>query len=61
HENVLRITAHARRGASPVRIRTVIDNAVTEWDDVLGHSVPVVIQIVSGLRTTIAHSTTRVA
>ncbi|RFA07151.1 hypothetical protein B7R21_16580, partial [Subtercola boreus] len=42
HENVLRITAHARRGASPVRIRTVIDNAVTEWDDVLGHSVPVV-------------------
>ncbi|RFA10481.1 hypothetical protein B7R54_15680 [Subtercola boreus] len=60
-ENVLRITAHARKGASPVRIRTLIDSAVTEWDDVLGQTTPVVIQIVSGLRTTMAGNTTRVA
>ncbi|RFA08189.1 hypothetical protein B7R54_02360 [Subtercola boreus] len=60
-QNVLRITAHARKGASPVRIRTVIDSAVTEWDDVLGQTTPVVIQIVSGLRASVASSSTRVA
>ena len=60
-QNVLRVTAHARKGASPVRIRSLIDEAVTEWDGVLGQTTPVVIQIVSGLRTSMASSTTRVA
>jgi hypothetical protein len=59
-QNVLRITAQARRGASPVTIRRTIDRAVADWDAVLGTEVPVVIQIVGGLRTQLT-STTRVA
>ncbi|PPF76791.1 hypothetical protein C5B96_16320 [Subtercola sp. Z020] len=59
-ENVLRITAHTRRGASPMRVRSVIDEAVSEWDAVLGQTTPVVIQIVSGIRSAMS-STTRVA
>lgn len=59
-ENVLRITAHTRRGASPLRVRSVIDETVSEWDAVLGQTTPVVIQIVSGIRSAMS-STTRVA
>jgi hypothetical protein len=59
-QNVLRITAHARRGASPVAVRESIDRAVGEWDALLGRQTPVVIQIVSGLRSRVA-STARVA
>ncbi|RUR03074.1 hypothetical protein [Labedella endophytica] len=60
NENTLRLTAHARRGASPVELRRSIDAAVAEWDAVLGTSTPIVIQIVSGLRTKFA-GTNRVA
>lgn len=59
-QNTLRLTAHSRRGASPAQLRREIDAAVTEWDAVLGTSTPVVILIVSGLRTRLA-STNRVA
>ena len=60
NENTLRLTAHARRGASPVDLRRSIDSAVAEWDGVLGTTTPIVIQIVSGLRTKFA-GTNRVA
>lgn len=59
-QNTLRLTAHARRGVSPVELRRTIDAAVAEWDGVLGTSTPIVIQIVSGLRTRLA-GTNRVA
>ena len=59
-QNVLRVTAHTRRGVSPVQVRRSIDTAVSRWDALLGEETPVVIQIVSGLRTRLA-STTRVA
>lgn len=59
-QNTLRLTAHARRGASPVELRRSIDSVIAEWDDVLGASTPIVIQIVSGLRTRLAN-TNRVA
>jgi hypothetical protein len=50
-ENVLRITAQPVRGTSPVEVRRAIDRAVLEWDALLGTTTPVVIQIVSGLRS----------
>ncbi|MCS5715680.1 hypothetical protein NVV95_14105 [Herbiconiux sp. CPCC 205716] len=53
-QNVLRVTAHTRRGASPVAVRSEIDRAVAHWDAVLGRETPVVIQIVAGLRTRVA-------
>ncbi|MGD8194581.1 hypothetical protein ACEXQB_008815 [Herbiconiux sp. P18] len=56
-QNVLRITAHARRGASPMAVRAAVDSAVTRWDQLLGQQTPVVIQIVGGLRTKVAGST----
>lgn len=56
-ENVLRITANARRGASPVDIRRSIDQAVERWDALLGTETPVVIQINGGLRTQMASAT----
>ncbi|MGK9148494.1 hypothetical protein KXS11_12780 [Plantibacter flavus] len=58
-QRTLRLTVHARRGSSPVRIRRAVDAVVTEWDGVLGAETPVVVQIVSGLRTRFA-STNRV-
>ncbi|PPF11567.1 hypothetical protein [Rathayibacter sp. AY1A5] len=51
HQKVLRVTAHTRRGASPARTRQTVDQAVRQWDALLGEETPVVIQIVSGLRT----------
>jgi hypothetical protein len=57
---VLRITAVARRGVSPVQVRRSIDDAVARWDQVLGTEVPVVIQITGGLRSS-ASSGTRLA
>lgn len=60
NENTLRLTAHSRRGASPVELRRAIDAAVAEWDAALGTSTPIVVQIVSGLRTKLS-STNRVA
>lgn len=54
NENTLRLTAYARRGASPVDIRRTIDAAVSEWDTAFGSTTPIVIQIVSGLRTKFA-------
>jgi hypothetical protein len=59
-ENALRLTAHARRGASPVELRRAIDSVVAEWDGVLGAETPIVIRIVSGIRTSLA-GTNRVA
>jgi hypothetical protein len=56
-ENVLRITANARKGASPVEIRRSIDQAVSRWDALLGAETPVVIQINGGLRTQMASAT----
>lgn len=50
-QNVLRVTAHTRRGVSPVQTRRSIDAAVRRWDALLGEETPVVIQIVGGLRT----------
>ncbi|QHC68234.1 hypothetical protein GSU68_17755 [Rathayibacter sp. VKM Ac-2759] len=50
-QNVLRVTAHTRRGVSPVQVRRSIDTAVRRWDVLLGEETPVVIQIVSGLRS----------
>lgn len=59
-ENVLRITAETRRGASPIEVRKTIDQAVAEWDSLLGSTTPVVIQLVAGIRSRTG-STTRVA
>jgi len=56
HRTVLRVTAHTRRGVSPMRTRRAIDDAVKSWDAVLGEETPVVIQIVSGLRTKMSSS-----
>ncbi|KQO84625.1 MULTISPECIES: hypothetical protein [unclassified Frigoribacterium] len=56
-ENVLRITANARKGASPVEIRRSIDQAVSRWDALLGTETPVVVQINGGLRTQMASAT----
>lgn len=56
-ENVLRVTADARKGASPVEIRRSIDQAVARWDELLGTETPVVIQINGGLRTQMASAT----
>jgi hypothetical protein len=56
-ENVLRVTANARKGASPVEIRRSIDQAVSRWDALLGAETPVVIQINGGLRTQMASAT----
>ncbi|WKK72710.1 hypothetical protein Q0F99_07255 [Rathayibacter oskolensis] len=50
-QNVLRVTAHTRRGVSPMQVRRSIDTAVRRWDALLGEETPVVIQIVSGLRS----------
>jgi hypothetical protein len=58
-QTALRLTAHARRGASPMELRRDIEAAIHEWDGALGTSTPVVVQIVSGLRTRLA-STNRV-
>lgn len=49
-QNVLRVTAHTRRGVSPVQTRRAVDTAVRRWDALLGEETPVVVQIVSGLR-----------
>jgi len=51
HRRVLRITAHTRRGVSPMQTRRTVDTAVRRWDAVLGEETPVVVQIVSGLRS----------
>lgn len=59
-ERVLRITVQARRGSSPVHLRSLVDQSVAEWDALLGQQVPVVIQIVSGLRADLT-GTARVA
>jgi hypothetical protein len=59
-QSVLRITAQIRRGASPVEVRTTIDRAVADFDALLGQDVPVVIQIVGGLRAQMG-TTARVA
>ncbi len=59
-QNVLRVTAHTRRGVSPVAIRASVDRAVREWDELLGAETPVVVQIVGGLRANLS-STARVA
>ncbi|MWV48038.1 hypothetical protein GRS96_01960 [Rathayibacter sp. VKM Ac-2803] len=53
-QNVLRVTAHTRRGVSPVQVRRSIDTAVRRWDALLGEETPVVIQIVGGLRTRVS-------
>ncbi|MBF4570526.1 hypothetical protein ITJ57_17300 [Plantibacter sp. VKM Ac-2880] len=58
-QTALRLTVHARRGASPMELRRDIEAAIHEWDAALGTSTPVVVQIVSGLRTRLA-STNRV-
>jgi hypothetical protein len=54
---VLRITAVARRGVSPVAVRRTVDEAVGRWDAVLGTEVPVVIQITGGLRSSMTSGT----
>jgi hypothetical protein len=54
---VLRITAVARRGVSPVQVRRTIDETVARWDAVLGTEVPVVIQITGGLRSSMSSGT----
>jgi hypothetical protein len=54
---VLRITAVARRGVSPMQVRRTIDAAVARWDAVLGTEVPVVIQIIGGLRSSMSSGT----
>ncbi|GAA4666396.1 hypothetical protein [Frondihabitans cladoniiphilus] len=59
-QNVLRITVQTRRGMSPVDVRRVVDRAVSEWDTLLGTQTPVVVQIVSGIRTQVS-GTARVA
>ena len=56
-ETVLRITAVARRGVSPVAVRRSVDDAVARWDQVLGTEVPVVIQITGGLRSSMSSET----
>lgn len=56
-QNVLRITANARRGASPVELRRTIDRVVEQWDSLLGEPVPVVIQIVGGVRSRLSAET----
>ena len=59
-QRVLRITVQTRRGTSPVDMRQVIDRAVSHWDALLGTQTPVVVQIVSGIRTK-TNGTSRVA
>ncbi|WP_043675407.1 hypothetical protein [Clavibacter michiganensis] len=54
---VLRITAVARRGVSPMQVRRTVDEAVARWDAVLGTEVPVVIQITGGLRSSMSSGT----
>jgi len=56
-ESVLRVTANARRGVSPVDIRRTVDEAVKHWDGVLGTETPVVLQINGGLRTQLSSAT----
>lgn len=56
-QTVLRITANARRGASPVELRRTIDRVVEQWDALLGEPVPVVIQIVGGVRSRLSAET----
>jgi len=56
-ETVLRITAVARRGVSPVAVRRLVDDAVARWDQVLGTEVPVVVQITGGLRSSMSSGT----
>jgi hypothetical protein len=56
-ETVLRITAVARRGVSPVVVRRSVDDAVARWDRVLGTEVPVVVQITGGLRSSMSSET----
>lgn len=54
---VLRVTANARRGASPMDIRTAVDDVVRRWDALLGAEIPVVVQINGGLRTQMVAAT----
>ncbi|WAB84657.1 hypothetical protein OVN20_03565 [Microcella daejeonensis] len=56
-QTVLRITANARRGTNPVELRRTIDRVVEQWDALLGASVPVVIQIVGGVRSSLSAGT----
>lgn len=50
-QNVLRITVQTRRGTSPVDVRHAVDRAVSQWDALLGTETPVVVQIVTGIRS----------
>ena len=54
---MLRVTAKTRRGVSPIDIRATIDQAVAEWDALLGTETPVVIQINGGLRSQMSSAT----
>jgi len=60
-ETVLRLTAHARRGASPVDVRTSVDSTIRKWDELLGKDTPVFVQIVSGIRSQMSGSSSRVS
>jgi hypothetical protein len=50
-QTVLRVTAQTTRGASPLDVRRKVDRAVSQWDALLGTEVPVVVQIVGGIRS----------
>ncbi len=47
----LRITAASRRGISPTRTVELIERTVRAWDAALGEEVPVLIELVAGIRT----------
>lgn len=52
--SILRVTVQARQGASPVELRRTVEDAIAEWDALLGAEVPVVVQFVRGLRARVA-------
>lgn len=54
-QTALRITVAARKGASPATIASTIHNAVIAWDEVFGAELPVVIDIVAGIRARASH------
>ena len=56
-QTVLRVTANARKGASPLDVRKAVDRAIEAWDALLGTETPVVVQINGGLRTQLSGAT----
>jgi len=56
-QRAARIRVHVRRGGDAVTVLDAVDHAVTTLDHTLGRTVPVLVHLTGGTRTTLARTT----